>query len=91
MAQSLAASIPGLPVRRGPMESSSAWPSASTRDESMPICQMRLMAASSVGKVVGRWASAGVPAARPTAVATAARAAVRRRVEDMGGEPVGGH
>lgn len=52
----------------------------------MPICQMRLIAGSSVGKVVGRWACAGVLAARPTAVATAARAAERRMVEDMGGD-----
>ena len=55
------------------------------RDESMPIYQMRLMAGLSVGKVVGRWDCAGVPAARPRAVATAARATVRRRGEDMGG------
>ena len=55
------------------------------RDESMPICQMRLMAGLSVGKVVGRWALACAAAERPRAVATAARAAVRRRGEDMGG------
>jgi hypothetical protein len=47
---------------------------------------MRLMAGLSVGKVVGRWARAGVLAARPRAVATVARAAVRRMVEDMGGD-----
>ena len=71
------------------MESRSAWPSGSTRDESIPICQMRLMEASSVGKVVGRWACAGVLTARPTAVATAARAPVRRRGGGHGWELVG--
>ena len=50
----------------------------------MPICQMRLMAGLSVGKVVGRWDCAGVLTAR--AVATAVRAAERRRVEEMGGD-----
>ena len=55
------------------------------RDESMPICQMRLMAALSMGKVVGRWAPAWVAAARLRAVATAVKAAERRMVEDMGG------
>ncbi len=59
------------------------------RDESMPICQMRLMAGLSMGKVVGRWDCAGVLAARPRAVATAARAAERRRGKDMGGDECG--
>src|SRR5262249_843548 len=50
MTQSLAALMPGPPVRRGPMESKRVCDSVWTWELSMPSRQMRSSVASSVGK-----------------------------------------
>ena len=56
--------MPGEPVSRGPIESSSACASAPTCELSMPRDQIRLMIGSSEGKL---WAQAEVAGARSKA------------------------
>ncbi|MGH2380806.1 MAG: hypothetical protein ACRDG7_06245, partial [Candidatus Limnocylindria bacterium] len=50
-AQSAALSYPGVPVSRGPMESSSVCAISMTRDSFMPISQIRRRTGSSTAQV----------------------------------------
>src|SRR5438128_1978295 len=76
--QSLADLKPGLPVRRGPIESKKTCASGCSCELSMPMAQMRLIVASDVGKVPGICAAALV------APRSARRVSGRKRTEEWG-------
>ena len=64
--------MPGLPVRRGPIESNRICDSAVVCELSMPCAQMRLSTASSVGNVSGTACCAIPGVARASTVAASA-------------------